>query len=100
MTEVSKQQVETAVAYAIKNVPGVDAWTLQRFLEYVNVTGKLGSISKDELLEKMRLLRKYLPSSCRYSLLMLAELLELSPAMQPGHHLLSGLQMIPGGLGG
>jgi hypothetical protein len=82
--EISKQKVKAAVTFAIKNVPAIDAWTLQKFLEYVNVSESLDSLSKGELLEKMRLLRKYLPSSCRYSLLMLAELLELAPPTQAG----------------
>jgi hypothetical protein len=100
ITEIPKQHVEAAVAYAIKNIPDVDAWTLQKFLEYINVTGKLGSISRDELQEKMRLIRKYLPSSCRYSLLMLAELLELSPAALANYHQLSSFNLIAGSLGG
>jgi hypothetical protein len=77
--EISVQQVKAAVAFAVENVPALDGWTLQKFLEYVNVAGSDASVSKGELLEKMRLIRKHLPKSCRYSLLMLAELLELTP---------------------
>lgn len=77
LSEVSIQQLETAVAFAIDKIPGVDAWTLEKLLEYVDI-GEFGSIHKEELLEKMRLIRSYLPSSCQYSLLMLAELLDLS----------------------
>lgn len=80
--EISKQQVEAAVAFAIDYVPGVDIWTLQKFLEYVTVTESDSLVSKGELLEKMRLIRKHLPKSCRYSLLMMAELLELAPPAQ------------------
>jgi len=77
--EMSVQQVKAAVAFAIENIPAMDIWTLQKYLEYVNVAGSDALISKAELLEKMRLIRKHLPKSCRDSLLMLAELLELAP---------------------
>lgn len=74
---IKKQQLETAIAFVIEQVPDIDAWTLHKLLDYVNVTENFSSITKGELLEKMRLMRKYLPSACRYSLIMLAELLEL-----------------------
>lgn len=77
--EISVQQVKAAVAFAIENIPAMDAWTLHKYLEYVNVAGDDASVSKGELLERMRLIRKHLPKSCRDSLLMLAELLELAP---------------------
>jgi hypothetical protein len=78
LSEITIQQLETAVAFAIDKLPDIDAWTLQKLLEYVD-TEESGSISPEELLEKMRLLRSYLPSSCLYSLVMLADLLELEP---------------------
>ena len=77
--EIKKQQLETGIAFIIEQVPDVDVWTLHKLLDYVNITENFSSITKNELLEKMRLMRKYLPSACRYSLIMLAELLELEP---------------------
>jgi hypothetical protein len=77
--EISIRQVKAAVAFAIENIPAMDVWTLKKYLEYVNVAGDDALVSKGELLEKMKLIRKHLPKSCRDSLLMLAELLELAP---------------------
>lgn len=81
---IKKQHVEAAILFAIDNIPGIDEDTLQKFLEFVNVTGNFGSISQEELLEKMRLIRKYIPGSCGYSLLTLAELLEMDLPVSTG----------------
>ncbi|MCB0210814.1 MAG: hypothetical protein KDJ52_15860 [Anaerolineae bacterium] len=79
LASVTRESVEAAVHFAAKNIPGVDEGTLHKFLELVNTTSDFGLITKHELLEKMRLIRKYIPSTCQYSLMMLAELLELYP---------------------
>jgi hypothetical protein len=55
----------------------VDVVTLERFLELINATGNFGSITDKQLLQKMTMLVKYVPGSCRYSLLALAELLDV-----------------------
>ena len=75
--QVKKQQVEAAVLFAIQHVSDIDTKTLRWYLELVNVTGEL-RVSKDELKEKMRLVSRYIPGSCSYSLLVLADLLEIS----------------------
>ncbi|MCB0191455.1 MAG: hypothetical protein KDJ65_05880 [Anaerolineae bacterium] len=77
LASIKKERVEAAVLFAAKNIPGVDENTLHKFLDFVNTTNDFGLITKHELLEKMRLIRKYIPSTCQYSLMMLAELLEL-----------------------
>lgn len=79
---VKREKVEAAVLFAVQNIPGVDKTTLHKFLDFVNTTNDFGAITTHELVEKMRLLRKYIPSSCEYSLMMLAELLDL-PSHEP-----------------
>lgn len=76
---IQKAQVEAAVIFAVQNIPGIDAATLRRFLEFVNAREERGLISNHELLEKMRLVHKYIPSTCTYSLMVLADLLDLTP---------------------
>lgn len=82
---IKKLHIESAAAFAIKNISGIDEDTLQKFVELVNVTGNFGSVCEDELLEKMRLFRKHIPKSCGYSLYTLAELLEISTLPQTNH---------------
>lgn len=79
LPSIRRESVQTAVTFAAHNIPGVDEDTLHKFLDFVNTSNDFGSITKHELLEKMRLIRKYVPNTCQYSLMMLAELLELHP---------------------
>lgn len=78
--QVKKQHIEAAATFAAQNVPGTDEDTLQKFLELVNITGNFGTITEGELLEKMQLIRKYIPGACAYSLFILVELLEIGHA--------------------
>lgn len=73
---ITKQQITAAVYFAIDNIPGVDTKTLDRFLELVTVTGQVGLVTQEEIWEKMRLFRKYVPGTCTYSLQVLTILLE------------------------
>ena len=75
--EINKRYVENTVFFVINNLPRADVMTLERFLELVNATGNFGYISHQQLIHKMNLLRKYVPGTCPYSLLALAELLGL-----------------------
>ena len=75
---IKREKVEAAVTFAAQNIPGVDKATLHKFLEFVNTSNDFGTVTTHELLEKMRLLRKYIPNSCEYSLMMVAELLDLN----------------------
>ncbi len=79
---IKKLHIEAAVIFAINNIPSIDEDTLQKFLELINITGNFGVISQAELLEKMRLIRKYIPDACGYSLLTLAELLEMTSPLK------------------
>jgi len=81
---IKKLHIETAAMFAVKHIPGIDEDTLNKFVELVNVTGNFGSMCEEELLEKMRLFRKYVPKSCGYSLYILAELLEISALSKLG----------------
>jgi hypothetical protein len=75
--EIDKRHVAATVLFAINNVPHADQKTLEKFLELVNATGNFGPISQQQLIHKMDLLKKYVPETCDYSLLALAELLEI-----------------------
>ncbi len=77
LNSVKKLHIEAATSFAIENISGIDENTLQKFVELINVNGNFGSISEAELLEKMRLFRKYIPKSCGYSLHILTELLDI-----------------------
>jgi len=78
--EINKRDVAATVLFAINNVPHTDGTTLERFLDLVNATGNFGPVSHRELLHKMILLKKYVPETCDYSLLALAELLGIQLA--------------------
>ena len=83
--QIKKQQVEAAALFAISNIPEIDLTTTRRYLELVNATS-FDPISRDELREKMRLLLKYVPNSCYFSLFILAELLDISVPHSPAKH--------------
>ena len=73
--KIDKRHIEATILFAIQHIPETDVGTLERFLELIDATGSFGSITDRQLLQKMTVLVKYVPGSCRYSLLMLAELL-------------------------
>lgn len=77
-SKLSFQYIVGAADFAVKHVQGIDRKTMRWLVELVEVSGDGGWITEGELLEKMRLLCKYIPGSCRYSMLVLAELLELN----------------------
>ena len=82
--EIKKLQVKETVLFAINNIPQVDRATLEKFLELVNATGTFGAISHEQLVTKMNLTMKYIPGACAYSLVVLADLLELQvPSLPP-----------------
>ncbi|MBN1219343.1 MAG: hypothetical protein JXM69_10475 [Anaerolineae bacterium] len=83
--KINKRDVEATVTFALNNIPQADEATLERFLELVNANGNFGPISHQQLAHKMNLLKKYVPETCEYSLLALAELLgiESSTIYQP-----------------
>jgi hypothetical protein len=76
MRTIKKRQISTAALIARETIPGVDEKTIRWLLELVEVSGELTWITRDELKEKMRLLLRYIPGACGYSLLVLAELIE------------------------
>ena len=73
--EINKRDVAATVLFAINNLPHADEKTLEQFLDLVNSTGNFGPVSHRELIQKMILLKKYVPNTCNDSLLALAELL-------------------------
>lgn len=77
-----KLHVAETVAFAIENIPTVNKETLEKFLQLVHTTGTAGCITPEQIVNKMRLTMKYIPNACPYSLMVLAELLELkTPAL-------------------
>ena len=79
---IKKVHVEASVLFAINHIPNVDAHTLERYLELVNLTGTFGSISQEELLQKMNLLIKHIPETCEHSLSTVGELLGINFPVQ------------------
>ena len=78
-----KLQVADTVAFAIENIPSVDKRTLEKFLQLVHTTGTFGIITCEQLVNKMRLMMKYIPNACPHSLLVVAELLEIKTPPLP-----------------
>lgn len=78
MKELKKLQVSEAVSFAIDKIPEVDQKTLEKFLDLVNTSGTFGTISREQIETKMQLTLKYIPNACQDSLLVLADLLEIS----------------------
>ncbi len=73
--KIDKKHVAAMTSYALRHIPGCDETTLRKFLELVNITGSMGWISDEQLVEKMRFMVKHVPGTCTHSLLTLVELL-------------------------
>ena len=80
--KIDKRHIEATILFAIQYIPQVDPGALERFLELVDASGSFGSITDRQLLQKMNAFLKYVPGSCRDSLLMLAELLGVCVPME------------------
>lgn len=76
--KIQKRYVEATVYFTINHIPQADVSTLEKFLELINTNGNFGSITHQELLQKMGLLKKYIPETCEDSLMVLAELLGIN----------------------
>ena len=79
---IKKRHIEAAVLFAIDHIPQVDPNTLKKFLELIDINGNFGSVSDQQLVHTMSLLVKHIPSACGYSLLTLAELLDVCVSTQ------------------
>lgn len=75
--EIKKLHVEATVMFAVNHIPSVDEPTLIKFLELVNVTGNFGTISEEQLVQKMQLILKHIPGASEASLITLGELLNI-----------------------
>ena len=75
--EVKKLHVETTVKFAINHIPNIDEPTLEKFLDLVNVNGNFGTITCEQILEKIQLIKKYIPNACEWSLNAVSDLLEV-----------------------
>lgn len=85
--KIKKRHIEAAVLFAIDHIPQVDSNTLEKFLELIDINGNFGSVSDRQLLRTMSLLVKHVPSACGYSLLTLAELLDVCVPTQETYKL-------------
>jgi len=93
--KISKRDLAAAVLFAVNNIPHVDAVTLEKFLELVNITGNFGSISDQEFAHKMYLLSKHVPEVCHDSLFTLAELLDIRiPTLNVGYNVNSFMEEV------
>ena len=79
--EIQKRHLAATVQFAVNHIPQADEATLEKFLELVNVDGNYGSITTGELLQKMSLLKKFIPATCDDSLMILTELLGIYRSM-------------------
>jgi hypothetical protein len=79
---IKKRHIEAVVLFAIDHIPQIDPDTLEKFLELINANGNFGSVSDQHLLRTMSLLTKHVPGACGYSLLTLAELLDICVPVQ------------------
>ena len=75
---LSFQYIASVAKFAEKHIQGIDQKTMRWLVELVEISGSGGWVTEYDLLERMRLLRKYVPGSCQYTMLVLAELLELN----------------------
>lgn len=75
--KIDKKLIVAMSGFAIRNIPGTDADTLNKFLELVHITGSYGWLSDRQLVEKMRIMVEYVPGTNIHSLLLLAELLSM-----------------------
>ena len=77
--EIKKLHLEGIVLFAINNIPSIDVFTLRKLQELLNTPeGGFGFTTTAQLIADMELILKYVPGTCGYSLLVLAELLEMS----------------------
>jgi len=74
---IKKLHIKETVLFAINNIPQVDPTTLVQFLELVNANGSFGSMTPEQIGQKMRLVLKYIPKASTESLSVLADLLEI-----------------------
>lgn len=82
-TEFKRLTIRQTVEFAINNLPQVDPTTLEKFLTLVYASGHHGSLTAEEIQLKMGRLLRYVPDSCPYSLLILADLLEMEQKAGP-----------------
>jgi len=74
---IQKLHLEETISFAIQHNSHLDPTTLRKLIELVNTTGNYGTISYEELIQKMVKLVKCMPNIHLHSLAVLAELLDL-----------------------
>ena len=77
--KIDKRLIISRIVFAINNIPSIDGFTLRKLQELLNTPeGGFGFTTTAQLIADMELILKYVPGTCGYSLLVLAELLEMS----------------------
>jgi hypothetical protein len=79
---IEKRYIVAMSTFAIKHIPGTDPVTLEKFIELISVGGTHGSLSDKQLVEKMRIMVKYVPDTNLHSLLTLIELMDIYLPLQ------------------
>ena len=80
---LQKRTLADTIDFAWQNIPGIDTKTLEMLLQLVDAEGSHGTISHARLQRKMQHVLKYVPHACARSLVVLADLLELSFVDRP-----------------
>ncbi len=75
--KIDRKQVTSMTIFVMNNVPGVDEFTLKKFLELMNTMGSFGSITDQQLKQIMTLMMKYIPDTRQHSLQVLVEHLNI-----------------------
>jgi hypothetical protein len=73
--KIDKQHISAMITFALKNIPDTDEVTLKKLRELIHTGGSFGSITTGQLAYMMGLMKKYIPGTCDYSLLVIVDLL-------------------------
>ena len=80
---IEKKYISARIMFAMKNVPGVDQFTLNKLLELLNTTGTFGWITARQLVNDMKLMIKYVPGTSIPTLLIFIDLIDVWLPLNP-----------------
>ncbi len=95
--KIDKKYITARITFAIRNIPDIDQFTLEKLIELLNTTGNSGSLGAEQLLAEMQIMKKYLPGTCGRTLLILLDLLEpgLPVNLKKDNKFVNALQIQP-----
>lgn len=83
MQQIDKKLISGVALFAIRNVPDVDDFTLNKLLELVNTAGSFGSLTDSQLRLMISTLQKYVPHTCDRTLEIFVDLLTIHLPPEP-----------------